>query len=79
MTAPGWPRMMRRQTAALYCDLSVPEFEREVSGGRLPMPVKLGNSEHWSRVAIDETLGRLTGDNGHNWRAGSKLYGQSAA
>lgn len=72
--APDWPRMMRRQTAALYCDLSIAEFEREVLNGRLPLPVKLGNSEHWSRIAIDETLGRLTGEAGHNWRAGSKLY-----
>lgn len=79
MTHPGWPRMMRRQTAALYCDLSVAEFEREVTSGRLPLPVKLGNSEHWSRIAIDETLGRLTGETGHDWRSGSKLYGANAA
>lgn len=79
MTAPDWPRMMRRSTAALYCDLSVAEFEREVAGGRLPIPVKLGNSEHWSRVAIDEMLGRLTGDTTPDWRGKSKLYGQKAA
>ena len=70
--------MMKRGTAALYCDLSVAEFEREVAGGRLPMPVKLGNSEHWSRVAIDEMLGQLTGDTTPDWRAKSGLYGQAA-
>lgn len=79
MTAPGWPRMMRQRTAALYCDLSVAEFEREVASGRLPMPVKLGNSEHWSRVAIDEMLGQLTGETTPDWRRGSKLYGKKAA
>jgi predicted DNA-binding transcriptional regulator AlpA len=61
MTAPGWPRMMKRATAARYCDLSSAEFEREVACGRLPMPVKLGNSEHWDRVAIDEDLNRIAG------------------
>lgn len=73
-----WPRMMRRATAAKYCDLSVAEFEREVASGRLPMPVKLGNSEHWSTVAIDEMLGRLTGETGDDWRKRSKLYGAAA-
>lgn len=78
MTAPYWPIMMKRSTAAHYCDLSVAEFEREVASGRLPMPVKLGNSEHWSRLAIDEMLGRLTGDSGPDWRKKSKLYGAAA-
>ena len=78
MSAPGWPRMMKRTTAALYCDLSVAEFEREVASGRLPMPVKLGNSEHWSRVAIDEMLGQLTGDTTPDWRKKSGLYGEAA-
>jgi predicted DNA-binding transcriptional regulator AlpA len=76
--APHWPRMMRRATAALYCDLSQPEFEREVSAGRLPMPVKLGNSEHWSQAAIDEMLMLLTGDGEEDWRKGSPLYGEAA-
>jgi len=79
MTAPGWPRMMRRATAALYCDLSAAEFEREIASGRLPHPVKLGDSEHWSRVAIDEMLGQLTGDTTPDWRVKSKLYGNQAA
>jgi len=73
--APDWPRTMKRGTAALYCDLSVPEFEREVGAGRLPLPFKLGNSEHWSRAAIDEHLGRLSGDGGNDWRSAAKLYG----
>jgi predicted DNA-binding transcriptional regulator AlpA len=78
MTAPGWPRMMRRATAALYCDLTAAEFEREVAATRLPSPVKLGNSEHWSRVAIDECLNRLTNDTTPNWRSKSKLYNDAA-
>lgn len=78
MSVPDWPRMMRRATAAAYCDLSAAEFEREVAGGRLPLPVKLGNSEHWSRIAIDDMLGRLAGDNGPDWRKGSPLYNEAA-
>lgn len=78
MGAPGWPRMLKRATAALYCDLSVAEFEREVAAGTLPLPVKLGNSDHWSRVAIDEALGQLTGDTTPDWRSKSGLYGQAA-
>jgi hypothetical protein len=77
--APGWPQMMKRGTAALYCDLSVAEFEREVAGGRLPMPVKLGNSDHWSRTAIDEMLGQITGDTTPDWRKKSPLYGYGSA
>lgn len=34
--APDWPRLMRRRTAALYCDMTEAEFEREVSSGRFP-------------------------------------------
>lgn len=75
---PYWPAMLKRAKAAAYCDLSEAEFEREVAGGRLPMPVKLGNSEHWSRVAIDEKLAILTGDDEDDWRKRSPLYGEAA-
>ncbi len=66
--------MMRRATAAQYCDLSVPEFEREVAAGTFPMPVKLGNSLHWSRIALDDRLARLTGEKGASWRDTSDIY-----
>jgi predicted DNA-binding transcriptional regulator AlpA len=78
VTLPYWPAMMRQKTAAAYCDLSAAEFEREVSAGRLPLPVKLGNSEHWSRALIDERLGRLVGDGRPDWRATSGLYSDAA-
>jgi predicted DNA-binding transcriptional regulator AlpA len=71
--------MMRRETAAMYCDISAAEFEREVASGRLPMPVKLGNHEHWSRQAIDEMLTRLVGDPVPDWRKRSPLYGYGTA
>lgn len=65
---PTWPAAMRRATAASYCDLSVAEFEREVNAGTLPLPVKLGNSEHWNRRQLDEALDALHGESS-DWRA----------
>lgn len=66
-TAPYWPMMMKRPLAARYCDLSPAEFEREVNEGRLPVPVKLGKSEHWSRRKLDEALEALHGDEPNVW------------
>ena len=71
---PHWPRMMKRATACAYLDLSSAEFEREISAGRLPHPVKLGNSEHWSRTQLDEFLDRLSGDKVSDWRSRSPLF-----
>lgn len=74
--ARAWaPRAMRRATAAEYLELSTAEFEREVAAGRLPMPFKLGNAEHWSKEAIDEAVARLSGDRAPSWRDKSRLYG----
>lgn len=59
-----WPEMMRRKTAAEYCDLSEPAFEREVAAGRLPIGVLFGGREHWRKAALDKALDYLTGDAG---------------
>lgn len=75
---PDWPRMMKRSTAAAYCDLTVAELEREIAAGRLPSPIKLGSTEHWSRVELDASLERLTGEGPQDWRKGSPLYGNAA-
>jgi predicted DNA-binding transcriptional regulator AlpA len=72
--APDWPRMMRRSTAALYCDMPVAEFERGVSRGTLPQPVKVVDELRWSRTQLDEYLERLTGDAIPDFRKKSKLY-----
>ena len=72
--SPYWPRMMRRDLASLYLDISEAAFEREVASGRLPMPVKLGNRERWSRTALDEAIERIAGERGEDWRAQSPLY-----
>jgi len=71
------PRMMRRATAAAYLDLSTAEFEREVAAGRLPMPVRFGNHDHWSTAAIDQAVAKLSGETGSTWREKAGLYAQA--
>jgi len=70
--------MMKRSLAARYCDLAVAEFEREIAEGRLPAPVTLGSSEHWSRAQLDKALAVLTGEEQSDWRKGSPLYRSAA-
>lgn len=72
---PYPPRMMARQRAAHYCDLSEAEFEREVASGTLPSAIMLGKKPHWNRKDLDEYLDRLARSEGADWRAGSNLYG----
>lgn len=57
-----WPEMMKKKTAAEYCDLSEPAFEREVASGRLPIGVTFGGREHWRKSGLDKALDYLTGD-----------------
>lgn len=75
--APDWPRFMKRATVCAYLDLSSAEVEREISAGRLPTPVKLGNSEHWSRSQLDSFLERLTGEGEYDWRKDAPLYSRA--
>lgn len=56
-----WPRLMKRKTAAEYCDLSEPAFEREVISGRFPAAIVVGQRDHWDRAALDAAITRLTG------------------
>lgn len=67
--APYWPRMMKRTTAARYCDLAPAKFLAEVAAGRLPLPVKLGGEDHWFRDAVDDDLQRIAGQ-ADDWRQG---------
>ena len=68
-----WPAMMRRKTAATYCDMSEAAFEREVNGGRLPAPVMFGGRQHWHRATLDQDLARIAG-HATDWRNKSPLY-----
>jgi hypothetical protein len=56
-----WPHMMKRATAASYCDLSESAFIGEVASGRLPAPVNLGGRDHWFKPALDKALAIIAG------------------
>jgi hypothetical protein len=75
-----WPRLMKRKTAAEYCDLSEPAFEREVHEGRLPIGVKVGGREHWDKLALDAAISRLAGaiDEPDYRRKLRERYGEAA-
>jgi hypothetical protein len=73
-SAPDWPRLMRRGTAAAYIDVTPTEFDREVAAGRMPLPVKIGNADHWSRAQLDEHIASLLGEHKADWRAAQPLY-----
>lgn len=57
-----WPAMMKRRTAALYCDMSEAAFEREIVAGRLPAGIMFGGREHWRKDALDKAFDRLAGE-----------------
>lgn len=61
-TYPDWPGAMKRRTAAAYLDLAEAAFEREVAVGALPPPILLGGKPHWRKVALDNALGMLAGE-----------------
>lgn len=78
--AERWPRLMKRKTAAEYCDLSEPAFEREVLAGNLPCAIKLGERDHWDRMALDAAISRLAGgaDEPEYRRKLRERYGEAA-
>lgn len=54
--------MMKRATAAAYCDLAESAFIGEVAAGRLPSPVDFGGRDHWFRPALDKALAAIAGE-----------------
>ena len=54
--------MMKRATAAAYCDLSEGAFIGEVAAGRLPQGAHLGGREHWFAPALDKALAAIAGE-----------------
>ena len=71
---PDWPRLMRKATLACYLDISPSEVEKEVIAGHLPMPVRFGSSDHWSRTAVDSMVEQITGEGLDDWRRDQPLY-----
>lgn len=60
---PDWPRLMQRQKAAAYVDMSIPKFEEEIAMGRLPASITIGGREHWCRKALDAAIDNLLNGN----------------
>ena len=65
--APYWPRMLKRSTAAQYCELTPQQFDAEVYAGRLPMSVAMAGGPRWDRAALDTSLDEMSGV-GNDWR-----------
>jgi hypothetical protein len=74
---PDWPRMMKKATLARYLDMTPTEVEKEVSAGRLPMPIRMGSSDHWSRISVDSMIERMAGESLDDWRSAQPLYARS--
>lgn len=78
-TIARWPAMMKRKTAAEYCDMSESAFEREIIAGRLPAGVMFGGREHWRKEALDGAFARLSGEAVPDYRRRAMGdYGQAA-
>jgi len=50
------PRMMRRERAAAYLDISPAQLDRLVADGILPKPAKIKNVIMWDRVDLDAAM-----------------------
>lgn len=55
-TADRWPRLMRRETAAAYCDMNPQQFDRQC-----PVPAKDQGWRglRWDRAALDRWIDNL--------------------
>lgn len=54
-------RLLRRKEAADYCGLSIAAFERAITSGTIPMPIRLESQERWCVKSLDKAIDRLTG------------------
>lgn len=51
---PDWPRIMRREKAAQYLDISPGVLDREVAAGKLPKPIPItAGIKGWVRDDLD--------------------------
>lgn len=76
------PILMKRKTAAAYCDMAEAAFMRSVTIGDLPQPISIGNKDYWHRSAIEGAVTLLENGGtaglkrgiGGTWREDSSLY-----
>jgi predicted DNA-binding transcriptional regulator AlpA len=50
------PRMMRRERAAAYLDISPAQLDRFVADGVLPKPTRVKNMLMWDRTDLDAAM-----------------------
>ena len=55
-------RMLRRERAALYCDVSPRKFDELVKAGTLPRARMLDSVKVWCRIDLDAALNALPVD-----------------
>jgi len=51
-----WPAWMKRQTVAIYTDLSPVAVDQYVKRGLLPKPYAVGEALLWSRDEVDKAI-----------------------
>ncbi|CCJ08215.1 AlpA family transcriptional regulator [Methylocystis sp. SC2] len=56
------PRLLRRERAAAYLDMSPPSFDKLVKDGVLPAPKKLHSFKVWDRDDLDALADSLQHD-----------------
>lgn len=59
-----WPILMKRETAAKCCVMSVTEFERAIASGDLPSP-RIVNGKPWSEDGIRKRLQKWAARRGY--------------
>ena len=55
------PRLLDLETAAAYLGLSGAAFQRAVSDGVYPQPLRDGRRRHWDRRSLDAAVDRRSG------------------
>lgn len=51
---PDWPRIMRREKAAQYLDISPAMLDQAVTSGKMPKPIPItGTIKGWVRDDLD--------------------------
>lgn len=65
------PRLLRRERAAIYLDISASTFDKLVKDGLLPAPKRLHSMKLWDRQDLDHAADHLPHDDGPRASASS--------
>lgn len=56
---PGWPALMKPETAASYCDISTRTLNRLRAAKKFPPPAEVGESPRYRREDLDAWIKKL--------------------